>query len=72
MEQLLLQQAQLMTVQSNTIIKQRERLDEFVIEYRKIRETMNVLIADYNRDKEYDKRLDEVTDLVISKQKYKM
>lgn len=76
-EELVLKQAGLMITQSRVIMEQKEKLGEFgkrldglVTAYCKIQRMINVLVVDHN--KKYDDKLDEVTDIVVSKQKYKM
>lgn len=76
-EDLVLKQARLTIAQSQVIVEQREklgelekRLDGLVTAYCKIQKMINMLIVDHN--KKYDDKLDEVTDIVVSKQKYKM
>lgn len=76
-EDLVLKQAGLTIAQSQVIVEQKEklgelekRLDGLVTAYCKIQKMINMLIVDHN--KKYDDKLDEVTDIVVSKQKYKM
>lgn len=71
-EDLVLKQARLTIAQSQVIVEQKRKLDELITAYHKIQKMVNILIADHNRDKRYDEKMDEVTDIVISKQKYKM
>ena len=73
LEKLMLIQAELVTMQHQFILKQEERLDRLVATYRKIQKVADALDAlAVGHNKKYDERVDEVIDIIISKQKYKM
>lgn len=69
-ERLVIKEADVMFAQSRAIIELRRRLDGLVTAYHKIQKVVNGLAVDYN--KKYDDKLDEVTDIIVGKQKYKM
>lgn len=69
-ERLVIKQAEIAVLQSRTIIGQGKRLDGLVGAYHRIQKVVNELAVDHN--KKYDDKVDEVTDIIVSRQKYKM
>lgn len=60
----------LLNAQSRAIVQHTEQLRKVIGSLCKMQKTINVLITNHN--KKYDEKLDEMTDIVIDKQKFKM
>jgi len=68
-EKILARQTEVIFAQTRAILISKSRLDALIAEYHKI---LGVASSNLDQDKEYERRLEEATDVVISKQKYKM
>lgn len=68
-EKILARQTEVIFAQTRAILISKSRLDALIAEYHKI---LGVASSNLDQDKKYDERVEEVIDIITSKQKYKM
>ena len=68
-EEILARNTEVIFAQTRAILISKSRLDALIAEYHKI---LGVASSNLDQDKKFEKKLEEVADIVISKQKYKM
>jgi hypothetical protein len=66
-EEVVVKQTEVMFAQSRAIFRTKSRLDDLIEAYHKLLEKLSV-----GQNKEFDKKVEEVIDIVTSRQKYKM
>jgi len=69
-EEVVLRQTEVIFAQCRAILTTKNRLDRLIAAYLKLEGVVDKLVVDEN--KKYDEKMDEVTDIIVSKQKYKM
>lgn len=68
-EEALVKHTNVLFAQTRAILIAKDKVNMLIAEYHKILGTSS---PDVIPNKEYDRRLEEVTDIIVSKQKYKM